>query len=251
MTGASAVILYPAIDLRGGRCVRLQQGDYARETIFGDDPAAVARRWADDGAEWLHLVDLDGAKVGRPVNGESVRAIVAALAPLGVPCQLGGGIRTEEHVREALSWGVARVIIGTRALSDPAWLGELAGRHPDKVVLGLDARDGKVATDGWLSVSEVSALDLATMASRWPLAAIVATDIRKDGMLAGPDLDGLARLAKAVPTPVIASGGVTTLDDVRAVHRLGLSGCIIGRALYEGRILLPEALSVVRDSPSR
>jgi phosphoribosylformimino-5-aminoimidazole carboxamide ribotide isomerase len=236
------MIIYPAIDLRGGRCVRLQQGDYTRETVFGDDPTAMAQRWVDLGASWLHLVDLDGAKEGRPVNGECVRSIIRAT---GVPCQLGGGLRTEADVAAALSWGVSRVILGTRALREPGWLEKLARKYPGKVVLGLDARDGRVATDGWLNVSEVTAADLARRCADWPLAAVVYTDIRKDGMLAGPDLDGLAALTAAVPLPVIASGGVTTLADVRALCQLRVAGCIIGRALYEGRLDLSQVLSVV------
>ncbi len=225
--------ILPAIDLRGGKCVRLKQGDYARETVFGDDPAAMARRWVEQGAEILHLVDLDGAQAGKPVNGESVRAIVAAAR---VPCQLGGGIRTEEDIETALGWGVERVVIGTRALQDPSWVREMAFGHPRRIVLGLDARDGKVATHGWLNVSEQSVLDLAQEFASWPLAAIVFTDIARDGMLNGPNVEALAELAAAVPLPVIASGGVTTLDDVRRLLGHNLAGCIIGRALYEGKL---------------
>src|SRR5262249_15355716 len=160
----------------------------------------------------LHLVDLDGAREGRPVNGASVRAIVEAA---GVPCQVGGGLRNEEHVAEALGWGVARVILGTRALQDPAWLEGLCRRHPGRVVLGLDARDGMVARAGWLEVSRKPALDFARQCAGWPLAALVYTDISRDGMLQGPNLTALAEMAGAVPIPVIASGGVTTVEDVR------------------------------------
>jgi phosphoribosylformimino-5-aminoimidazole carboxamide ribotide isomerase len=235
------VLILPAIDLRGGRCVRLRQGDYAQETVFGDDPAAVARRWVGQGATYLHLVDLDGAREGRPVNGDGVRRIVAAA---GVPCQLGGGLRTEEHVAEALGWGVARVIVSTRALKDPAGFEALCRRFPGRVVLGIDARQGRVATDGWLEVSDCSALDLARRCAAWPLAALVYTDISRDGMLDGPNADAMAEMARAVPLPVIASGGVTTVEDVRRLARLGLAGCIIGRALYEGRLDLAQAMSV-------
>ncbi|HEY8504165.1 MAG TPA: 1-(5-phosphoribosyl)-5-[(5-phosphoribosylamino)methylideneamino]imidazole-4-carboxamide isomerase [Gemmataceae bacterium] len=236
--------IYPAIDIRAGRCVRLRQGDYARETVFADDPAAVARRWVDLGAEVLHLVDLDGAKEGRPVNGESVREIVRAA---GVPCQLGGGMRDESHVAEAFAWGVERVILGTRALRDPGWLGRLAGQYPGRVVLGIDARDGKVATDGWLSVSEVPALELARRCEPFPLAGIVYTDISRDGMLQGPNLTATEELSRAVRLPVIASGGVTTADHVRQLKERGLAGCIIGRALYEGTLDLREALQIARE----
>jgi phosphoribosylformimino-5-aminoimidazole carboxamide ribotide isomerase len=235
------VLVYPAIDLRGGQCVRLRQGDYTQETVFGSDPAEMARRWVDQGAQYLHLVDLDGAREGRPVNGASVRAIVETA---GVPCQLGGGLRNEDHVAEALGWGVARVVLGTRALKDPAWLEGLSRRHPDRIVLGIDARDGMVATEGWLQVSHRPALDFARQCAGWPLAAIVYTDISRDGMLEGPNLSALAEMARAVPLPVIASGGVTTVDDVRRLAQLGLAGCIIGRALYEGRLDLRSAIGV-------
>jgi phosphoribosylformimino-5-aminoimidazole carboxamide ribotide isomerase len=236
------VQIYPAIDLRGGRCVRLRQGDYNQETIFGDDPAAMARRWVEAGASWLHLVDLDGAKEGRPINGDSVRQIVAAA---GVPCQLGGGLRNEDHIAEAISWGVNRVILGTRALKDPVWLQQVSERYPRQIVLGIDAKHGQVATDGWLEVSSVSAVALAKECADWPLAAIVYTDISKDGMLEGPNFDALAEMAQAVPLPIIASGGVTTLDDIRRLAKLKLAGCIVGRALYEGRLDLKTVLKVL------
>ncbi len=237
------MLILPAIDLRGGQCVRLRQGDYAQETVFGDDPAAMARRWVSQGAAYLHLVDLDGARQGQPINGASVRAIVQAA---GVPCQLGGGLRKEEHIAEALSWGVARVVLGTRALQDPEWCAGVCKRFPGKIALGIDARDGRVATEGWLHTSDRTALDLAKRCAAWPLAAIIYTDISKDGMLEGPNVEATAELAAAVPVPVIASGGVTTLDDVARLTRRGLAGCIIGRALYEGRIDLAAALAVGR-----
>jgi phosphoribosylformimino-5-aminoimidazole carboxamide ribotide isomerase len=233
------VLIYPAIDLRGGRCVRLRQGDYDQETVFGSEPAAMAQRWIEQGATYLHLVDLDGARAGQPVNGASVREIVQTIK---VPCQLGGGLRSEEHIAEALGWGVERVILGTRALKEPDWLARVARRFPGKIVLGIDAKNGLVATDGWLQVSTNSATELARRCSAWPLAAIVYTDIGRDGMLEGPNFDALAEMSWAVPLPVIASGGVTTLDDVRRLARLGLPGCIIGRALYEGKIGLAKAI---------
>jgi len=238
-TGEAAVLILPAIDLRGGQCVRLRQGDYDQETVFGHDPPAMARHWVDQGATFLHLVDLDGARAGHPVNGDSVRRIVAAC---GVPCQLGGGLRSDDHIAEVLSWGVERVILGTRALQDPQWFEAVSRRFPGKVVAGIDAKLGRVATEGWKQVSEVSALDLARTCGTWPLAGIVYTDISRDGMLEGPHFEGLAAMAAAVPLPIIASGGVTTVQDVARLAELGLSGCIIGRALYEGRIDLNEAI---------
>jgi phosphoribosylformimino-5-aminoimidazole carboxamide ribotide isomerase len=239
MLRSSRVQIYPAIDLRGGQCVRLRQGDYNQETVFGDDPAAAARRWVAAGATWLHLVDLDGAKQGQPVNGPSVRRIVEAA---GVPCQLGGGLRSDEDIVTALGWGVERVILGTRALKEPSWLECVSRRFLGKIVLGIDAKQGQVATDGWEETSSRSALDLARQCAAWPLAALVYTDISRDGMLEGPNFDALAEMARTISLPVIASGGVTTLDDVRRLVAIGLPGCIIGRALYEGRIDLASAI---------
>ena len=235
------MLILPAIDLRGGQCVRLRQGDYSQETVFGSDPAGMARRWVDQGARYLHLVDLDGAKHGRPVNGESVRRIVAAV---DVPAQLGGGLRTETDIAEVLSWGVERVIIGTKALKDPKWFAQVCRRFPNRIVLGVDARDGRVATEGWLETSDCSATDCAKRYADLPLAAIVYTDISRDGMLDGPNLDGLAEMARTVSMPVIASGGVTTLHDIQRLAQLKLAGCIIGRALYEGQLDLGEAIKV-------
>jgi phosphoribosylformimino-5-aminoimidazole carboxamide ribotide isomerase len=235
------LLILPAIDLRGGQCVRLRQGDYEQETVFGDDPTAMARRWVEQGATYLHIVDLDGAKEGHPVNGESVCRIVQGA---GVPCQLGGGLRSEDHISQALGWGVQRVVLGTKALREPAWAESMCRRFPGQIVLGIDAREGRVATEGWLQVSECSALDLARRCALWPLAGLVYTDISRDGMLAGPNLEALAQIAAAVSVPVIASGGVTTLDDVRALARMNVAGCIIGRALYEGRLDLPSALAI-------
>jgi phosphoribosylformimino-5-aminoimidazole carboxamide ribotide isomerase len=234
--------IYPAIDLRGGQCVRLKQGDYAQETVFGADPAEMAKRWTGEGATYLHLVDLDGAKEGRPVNGRSVRAIVEAV---NVPCQLGGGLRTEADIKLALSWGLTRVIVGTKALQSPAWLMQMAQRFPGRIALGIDAKDGKVATQGWLEVTEIAALELARQCARPPLSAIIYTDISRDGMMQGANVPAMAEMAAAVPILVIASGGVTTLDDVKQLQEAGLAGAIVGRALYEGQLKLGEVLAIV------
>jgi phosphoribosylformimino-5-aminoimidazole carboxamide ribotide isomerase len=233
--------LIPAIDLRAGKCVRLRQGDYARETIFGDDPAAMAIRWAQVGAHRLHLVDLDGAKAGRPVNVETIRRIVEAI---DIPCQLGGGLRDEAALRLMLEeTGVGRVIVGTQALKERDWFRSMAEKFPGRLVLGIDARNSLVATEGWLDVSKTSAFDLAREYAALPLAAIIYTNIANDGMMAGVDqgtLDDLARLAD-LGLPVIASGGVTTLADVENLVRVArahsrLSGAIVGRAIYEGTL---------------
>ena len=239
------MIIYPAIDVRGGQCVRLQQGDYDRQTVFGADPAAMARRWVAEGARALHIVDLDGAREGRPINGESIRAIVQAG---GVPCQLGGGLRTEADITLALTWGIERVVIGTRALKAPGWFEEMCRRFPGKIVLGIDARDGKVATEGWLEVSEIGAIELAKKFAHLPLAALVYTDISRDGMLQGANVDAMAQMAGAVTIPVIASGGITTAEDVQQLATRGLAGCIVGRALYEGKLNLKNLISLVCDS---
>jgi phosphoribosylformimino-5-aminoimidazole carboxamide ribotide isomerase len=230
--------IWPAIDLRGGNCVRLEQGDYSRETVFGEDPAAMARRWVSEGAKYLHLVDLDGARDGQSVNRNAVEAIVLAV---GVPCELGGGIRDENTIREMLSLGLSRLVIGTKALKDPDWFREMCRKFPDKLAVGIDARDGRVATDGWLEVSEVSATSLAGALAETPIAAIIYTDIAKDGMMSGPNFDAMAEMSQSVDVPVIASGGVTTVDDVERLARIGVAGCIIGRALYEGSLTLAEA----------
>ncbi len=201
----------------------------------------MAKRWCEEGASWLHLVDLDGAKEGKPVNGASIQAITDEVE---IPCQLGGGIRSEEHIAEALSWGVRRVILGTQALKDPEWAQAMCERFPEQIVLGIDARGGKVAIEGWLETSQQSALELASKSDAWPLAALVYTDISRDGMLEGPNFDAFQELTQAVSTPIIASGGVTTLDDVKRLKELNVAGCIIGRSLYEGRIQLPDVLAL-------
>lgn len=228
----------PAIDLRGGQCVRLQQGDYDRETVFGDDPAAMAARWESEGASRIHLVDLDGAKQGRPVNIEAVRAI---LGRVKVPCQLGGGVRDEATIAAWLEAGLDRVIVGTKALQDPSWFGSMVEKYPGRLTLGLDAKGGRVATGGWLEVSSVDAADLAGQFDDLPLAAVIYTDIARDGMLEGPNLEATEALALRLKTPVTASGGVGRLEDLARLATLPVEACIVGRALYEGRFRLSEA----------
>lgn len=231
--------IWPAIDIRGGKCVRLKQGDYSRETIFGDDPAAMARHWVAQGAQCLHLVDLDGARDGRPTNLASVEAI---LREISVPCELGGGVRTEESVAQLLAIGVSRVVVGTRALREPDWFCQMCRKYPGRLVLGIDARNGLVATDGWLQTSQTPAVALARQFEKEPLAAIVYTDIGTDGMMAGSNVSAMAEMQRAVNLPVVASGGVTTLEDVVRLAAVPMAGCIIGRALYEGTISLLEAI---------
>jgi len=232
--------VWPAIDLLGGKCVRLRQGDYDRETVFGDDPVAMARRWIQQGAKHLHLVDLDGARDGTPVNRHVVAEIVAAV---DVPCELGGGVRDEQTIAGLLDLGLSRLVVGTRALKDPDWFRDVCRRYPQRLVLGIDARDGRVPTDGWLETSETAAIDLAKAFAGEPIAAIVYTDIATDGMMTGPNVEEMARMQQAVEAPVIASGGVTSVKDVARLAEVGMAGCIIGRALYEGKLTVTEAIA--------
>ena len=236
----------PAIDVLDGRCVRLSQGRYDEATVYGEDPAAVAEEFARYPIARLHVVDLDGAKAGRPVNGETVRDIVARAA--GVPVQLGGGVRSLEDVAEALDWGRDRVILGTVALRDPALVREASKRYPGRIVVGIDAKQGRVAVEGWLKTSETRAVELAPRFEEAGVAAIVYTDIARDGMLSGPNLDATAELADAVSIPVIVSGGVASEDDlVRAagLRDRGIAGASVGRALYTGAVELGSALERV------
>ncbi len=239
--------IWPAIDLRGGKCVRLVQGDYRRELVFGEDPAAMARKLVADGAECLHLVDLDGARDGEPANLPSIRAILEAV---DVPCELGGGIRDEATIHRLLGIGLSRLVIGTRALRDSKWFREVARRFPGKLVLGIDARDGRAATHGWLETSDVPATELALQFDEEPLAAVIYTDIATDGMLAGPNLKAMREMQQAIRLPVVASGGVTTAEDVSRLAAIPVAGCIIGRALYEGKLTLSEALQAARATHS-
>ena len=232
--------IWPAIDLRDGKCVRLRQGDYNQETVFGDDPAAMARQWVEAGGKCLHLVDLDGAKDGKLINRDAIKSIVEAV---DVPCELGGGIRDEATIESLLELGLSRLVIGTKALKEPDWFRQVLRRFPDKLALGIDARDGKVATDGWLETSHVAATEFATSFADEPIAAIIYTDIAKDGMMSGPNFDAVQEMNEAVEIPIVASGGVTTLADVERLATINVAGCIIGRTLYEGKMILADAIA--------
>ncbi len=236
--------LWPAIDLRGGNCVRLRQGDYKQETVYGNSPADMARQWVDQGAECLHLVDLDGARDGQAVNRQ---AVIDILAATGIPCELGGGIRDEATIVRWLEVGIARLIVGTKALKEPDWFRDMCRKYPGKLCLGIDARNGFVATDGWLETSSTPAVELARQFEDEPIAALIYTDIAKDGMLAGPNFDEMARMHQSCKLPVVASGGVTTVDDIRRLTQLHIPAAILGRALYEGQLRLPDAIAASRE----
>ncbi len=238
--------LIPAIDLLGGRCVRLAQGRYDEATLYGDDPAEVATRFCAHALRRLHVVDLDGAKAGRPVNRGAIAAIVAAAK--GVPVQLGGGLRTAAAIEESLALGVQRVILGTAALRAPDLVRDCAQRFPGRIAVGIDARDGRVAAEGWTEASDVDVGELARRFEDAGVAAIVHTDIVRDGMLQGPNLEASAALAALVSIPVIVSGGVASLEDIRRTVLLaarGVAGVIVGRALYTGAVDLAAALEAV------
>jgi phosphoribosylformimino-5-aminoimidazole carboxamide ribotide isomerase len=236
--------VYPAIDLRAGRCVRLTQGDFARETVYGDDPVTVARRWEALGARWLHVVDLDGARAGRPVQASLVAAICAAVR---IPVQVGGGLRDAAAVERVLESGAARAVVGTVAVREPARCAALCRGFPGRVAVGIDARDGLVRVAGWLEGEAVDAPTVARAAAERGAACLVYTDIGRDGTEDGPDLDGTRAVAQASGLPVIASGGVGALAHIRAVAALepdGVRGVIVGRALYSGAVALGDALAV-------
>jgi phosphoribosylformimino-5-aminoimidazole carboxamide ribotide isomerase len=234
------MIVYPAIDIRGGRCVRLIEGDFARETTFDADPVDAAKRWAAGGAEWLHVVDLDGAKAGEPVNTDVIARIVAAV---DLPVQLGGGLRTAEQVARVFGLGVARAILGTAAIHEPGLVAELISIYGERIAVGLDARDGKLAAAGWLEQTEVRATDVARTLHAAGVRHVVYTDIRRDGTLAGPNLAALDEMIVIAGHTVIASGGIGTPDDIDAVRDVGAGGVIVGRALYDGRVHLADAIA--------
>jgi len=238
------MILYPAIDLKDGQCVRLLRGEMDKATIFGEDPAAQARAFAAKGCDWLHLVDLNGAFAGHPVNAPAVEAILDAV---DIPCQLGGGIRDMATIETWLSRGLARVILGTVAVENPALVREAAQAFPGKIAVGIDARAGRVATRGWAEETDVMATDLAQSFEDAGVAAIIYTDIDRDGAMGGPNVEATAALARAVTIPVIASGGVSRMEDLAALRDTGeIAGAISGRALYDGAIDLAQALALLR-----
>ena len=240
------MILFPAIDLKEGRCVRLIKGDMGQVTIFNESPADQAQRFVAAGAEWIHVVDLNGAFAGKPVNGQAVEAILAAAA---VPIQLGGGIRDMATVESWLSAGVSRIILGTAAVKNPTLVREAARAFPNRIAVGIDARNGMVATEGWADTAD---LDVVTLARRFVdagVAALIHTDIDRDGALGGPNVAASAALAESVPIPVIVSGGVSSLEDLRAVKAAaasGLAGVISGRAIYDGRIDLAAGIALLK-----
>ncbi len=247
------MIILPAIDLRGGRCVRLRQGRFDDETVFDEAPVGVARRFeaaleakgVPPGERWLHVVDLDGARSGAPVHLDVVRQVAAAVS---MHIELGGGIRTRRDAESALATGVARVIVGTRAVENPEWLRTLAEVLPGRIVLGLDAREGRVAVEGWQSETTRSAAQMVEWFRDAALAAIVYTDIARDGMMSGPNVAATADLVRVSPVPVIGSGGVTTAEDVAGLREAGCAGAIIGRALYEGTLTLEDALEAAETA---
>jgi phosphoribosylformimino-5-aminoimidazole carboxamide ribotide isomerase len=238
--------IWPAIDLLGGKCVRLEQGDYNRETVFSDQPAEMAKYWFAQGAEFLHCVDLDGAKSGSIVNEQAIRGIVQAAN--GRIVQLGGGVREESTIARLLGLGLSRLVVGTAALKDPDWFAEMCRKYPKQLVLGVDARGGLVATEGWLETSKTPASELISrVADKTDLcAAVVYTDIEKDGMMAGPNFKSLLEIQSSSPFPVIASGGVSSLDDLRKLAQQNSHGAIVGRALYDHAFSLPDALAIGR-----
>lgn len=235
--------IIPAIDLRDSKCVRLIQGDYHRQINYCDDPVAQAREFSEAGAEWLHVIDLDGAKVGRPVNTDAI----GAIAELGLfKIEVGGGLRDEGAIKELLDMGVERVIVGTKAVNDFDWFAEMAEKFSGKVVLGLDARGSTVATHGWTKDGHTGLLEFAGKAAELPIAAIIYTDISKDGMMAGPNFERTKALIDAVDVPIVASGGVSQISDITKLVELGADAAIVGRSLYEGAMSLADAIEAAK-----
>jgi phosphoribosylformimino-5-aminoimidazole carboxamide ribotide isomerase len=239
------MLILPAIDLRGGQCVRLTQGDYARECIYDSDPIRVAKEFQDQGAEWIHVVDLDGAKSGAPQNWESIEGIARSV---NIPVEVGGGVRSIETVARLLECGVSRVVVGTKLVQDSELAGQMIGQFGDRIVAGIDAREGKVAVAGWIEQSSITAVDLAQRMEAQGVKRIILTDIAQDGMLTGPNLDLLRTVSESVGVPIIQSGGIGTLADLKLlydIHRFRPEGVIIGRAIYEGKFTVREAVEFV------
>lgn len=241
------MILFPAIDIRGGRCVRLIEGDFDRETVFGDDPAEMAAQWESQGAEWIHIVDLDGARDGLPRNASAVRAIRNRVS---IPVQVGGGIRSEEDVERYLESGIDRVVLGTIAIYEPELIEHIAGRWGNRIAVGLDARNGKLAGSGWIDQTEASALKTALDLRARGVGTFIYTDITRDGTLIGPNLTEITNMVRALDHGVIASGGVSRQEDLVGIRQTGAAGVIVGRALYDGRVSMAEALAATRGEQS-
>ncbi len=239
------MIIYPAIDLRDGKCVRLRQGDFAQTTVYSENPLEIAKKWESCGASWLHLVDLDGARQEAKNN----RAIICEIAKtLSIPVQTGGGIRTMEDIDELFSGGVSRVILGTVAVENPELVAEAVKKYGDKIAVGIDAKDGFAATAGWEEVSSCRAVELAVAMHKVGVRHIIYTDIATDGMLSGPNLDAMTEMAEAFGPGVIASGGVGSIDDLKNLTKTGVSGAIVGKALYSGSVDLKEAVLLEKEA---
>ena len=241
------MILFPAIDIRNGNCVRLIQGDYDQETIYGDSPTEMALEWERKGAEYLHLIDLDGAKTGNSLNKQAIKSIAEAVS---IPVQVGGGIRSIEMIDEHIANGVSRVIIGTAAITNPDFLKEAVEKYGDKIAVSIDARNGYVATDGWTETSDIKAIELLKDLEEIGVKTIVYTDIFKDGMLQGPNFEELGLVDQATSIDVIASGGVTTKEDISKLNEMNMYGAIIGKALYDGNLIFEELVGDVANDRS-
>jgi phosphoribosylformimino-5-aminoimidazole carboxamide ribotide isomerase len=238
------VYIIPAIDIIDGRCVRLIQGNYHRQLVYNDNPVEQVRQFVADGAKWLHIVDLDGARLGRPVNTKTI----AQIAKKGrLKIEVGGGIRSEDSIKQLFELGIERVIIGTKAVTDFDWFSQMAQEFAGRIALGLDARGSKLATEGWTKEQPLTVLEFASEAAKLPIAAIIYTDITKDGMMAGPNFEGIKALADTVNVPVVASGGINTIEDIKRLKELGgIDSAIIGRALYEGSLRLADAIKAAQ-----
>jgi phosphoribosylformimino-5-aminoimidazole carboxamide ribotide isomerase len=236
--------IIPAIDLIDGRCVRLIQGNYHRQIVYNDNPVEQAKRFIDDGAKWLHIVDLDGARLGKPVNMKTIEQLTQKT---NLKIEVGGGIRNEESIKQLLGLGIERIIIGTKAITEFEWFRKMTQQFVGKIVLGLDARGSKLSTEGWTKDNPLTVLDFAKEAAKLPIAAIIYTDIAKDGMMAGPNFERTKELADSVNVPVIASGGINTIEDIEKLKALGgIEAAIIGRALYEGTLTIADAIKAAR-----